>query len=38
MTLTWLNKTDKPHKRKFLKELKRVTTNWQTNRKKNYRI
>ena len=27
MTLTCLNKTEKPYKRKFLKKLKRVTTN-----------
>ena len=27
MTLTYLNKTEKPYKRKFLKKLKRLTTN-----------
>ena len=27
MNLTCLNKTEKPYKRKFLKKLKRVTTN-----------
>ena len=37
MTLTWLNKTEKPYKRKFLKKLKRLTTNIEKKRgKKNY--
>ena len=34
MTLTCLNKTEKPYRRKFLKKLKRVTTNIETRGKK----